>query len=225
MQKIIIALDGHSGCGKSTTARAVAKKLAYLYVDTGAMYRAATLYFIRKQVTADDVAGINQLLPELNVELKHAVNGEQEAWLNGENVEPHIRTMQISSKVSEYSQVPQIRQHMVHLQQQMGKGKGLVMDGRDIGTVVFPEAELKIFMTADVRKRAERRQEELATKGQQVELETIEENLRSRDYIDSTRTEGPLKKAEDAIELDTTQLTIDQQVQRVYDLARQQVYS
>lgn len=225
MQKIIIALDGHSGCGKSTTARAVAKKLAYLYIDTGAMYRAATLYFIRKQVTADDVAGIKQLLPELNVELKHAVNGEQEAWLNGENVEPHIRTMQISSKVSEYSQVPQIRQHMVHLQQQMGKGKGLVMDGRDIGTVVFPEAELKIFMTADVRKRAERRQEELATKGQQVELETIEENLRSRDYIDSTRTEGPLKKAEDAIELDTTQLTIDQQVQKVYDLARQQVIS
>jgi CMP/dCMP kinase len=220
MRKITIAIDGYSGCGKSSTAKAVAHSLEYIYIDSGAMYRAVTLYFAQQHVSLTDVKAISKAISEIEVEFKiNPKNGQQETYLNGLNVEQQIREMRISEKVSQVSAISEVRHAMVALQRKWGKNKGVVMDGRDIGTVVFPEAELKVFMLADVGIRAERRQKELLEKGDLVPLDEITTNLEKRDLIDTTRDFSPLKKADDAIELDTTNLTFEEQVRKVTMMA------
>jgi len=217
--KIIIAIDGYSACGKSTTAIRVAKEIGYPYIDTGAMYRAVTLYFIRNFVTLTNDLEVEQALKHISIEFKiNPKTKTQEVILNGLNVEKAIRTIEVSSKVSPVSALKQVRAKLTELQQKMGTQKGIVMDGRDIGTSVFPDAELKIFMDADVNIRATRRQEELLIKGERVSIEDVLANLEERDRIDTTRDESPLTRAEDAHLLDTTNLTIESQVQYVIDL-------
>lgn len=219
MKKIVIAIDGFSGCGKSTTAKKVATKLGYRYIDTGAMYRATTLYCLRNDVNLDDESAVNKALNNLKIDFRFNEELQKsETYLNDENVEDEIRTMYVSEKVSVISAIAQVRKAMVSQQQQMGEEKAVVLDGRDIGTVVFPNAELKVFMTTDVKVRAQRRYEELIAKGEEITLESVVYNLTERDRIDSTRKESPLKMAEDAQEIDTTRLTIDEQVQKVLDL-------
>jgi cytidylate kinase len=218
MKKIIIALDGYSSCGKSSTAKKVAAELSYAFIDSGAMYRAVALYFIQHKVDFND---INQVVDALNkIKITFQFNPERQASdtiLNGINVESEIRKMYISELVSAVSSIPEVRHAMVAQQQQMGEEKGIVMDGRDIGTVVFPKAEVKIFMTAEPLIRAKRRQLELREKGEVVPIDEILENLKRRDLADSTRLEGPLKRAQDAIELDTSYRTMDEQVKFVLD--------
>lgn len=219
MKKITIAIDGYSACGKSTTAKALAAVLGYTYIDTGAMYRAVTLYFLDNYISLTNKKEIIKALDNISISFKiNPDTGKSEACLNGLNVEKEIREMRVTEKVSPVSAIPEVRKAMVAQQQKMGKGKGTVMDGRDIGTVVFPDAELKLFMTADINIRAARRQQELLEKGQMVELEKIKHNLAERDHIDSTREEGPLKKAEDAIYIDTSYITIDEQVDKIIEL-------
>lgn len=216
MADIIIALDGFSSCGKSSTAKRVAAALQYAFVDTGAMYRAVALYFHRHQISITDPKAIEQALTE--IEISFVFNRDRQAsdtYLNGENIEAEIRKMYISDLVSQVSAVPVVRHAMVALQQKMGEKKSLVMDGRDIGTVVFPNAELKIFMTAEPEIRAQRRKLELLNKGEDLPLEDIKENLRMRDEIDMNRSEGPLKRAEDAVDLDTSFRSMDEQVEFV----------
>ncbi|CAN5921202.1 (d)CMP kinase [soil metagenome] len=216
MKKIVVAIDGHSSCGKSTTAKLVAAELHYAYIDTGAMYRAVTLYFLQHQVDFADPGAVQQALHDLEISFRRNPDSlRNEAFLNGHNVENEIRKMYISNKVSEVSTIAAVRRAMVRQQQQMGRSRGVVMDGRDIGTTVFPDAEVKVFMTADVYTRALRRQQELQEKNQEVPLEEIVENLRKRDMIDSTREESPLVRAQDAVLLDTSHLTIDEQVEFV----------
>ncbi|GAB3530361.1 (d)CMP kinase [Pontibacter brevis] len=216
MKKIVIALDGYSSCGKSTTAKLVAAELGYAYIDTGAMYRAVTLYFLQHHVSLTNPKEIKDALDKIEVDFHYnPKKGRNEVYLNGLNVEDEIRKMYISNQVSEVSVVPEVRRAMVAQQQKMGKKRGVVMDGRDIGTAVFPDAEVKIFMTADVDTRAKRRQEELLEKKQLVNLDEIKENLQKRDHIDSTRKESPLRRAEDAHLLDTSHMTIDEQVEFV----------
>jgi cytidylate kinase len=218
MKQLVIAIDGYSSCGKSTTAKAVANLLHYAYVDTGAMYRAVTLYLLEKQIAFDNLPRIEQALQEINISFRrHYSTGRNELFLNGANREDDIRQMRISNSVSEVSVIPMVRHAMVAQQQQMGRKRGVVMDGRDIGTTVFPDAEVKIFMTAEVELRARRRQDELAAKGEIVPLDDIIENLRKRDYLDSTRAESPLRRAADAVLLDTTHITINEQVDFVLD--------
>lgn len=220
MRKIIIAIDGYSGCGKSTTARISAAKLGYGYIDTGAMYRATTLYFHEHYVNLTNPLAIEKALDNIHVQfLYNSRLDRNETYLNGLNVEDEIRKMYITEKVSEVSAIPQVRHCMVALQKKIGKKKGIVMDGRDIGTAVFPDAELKIFMQADLQVRAYRRQQELLEMKQVVDLEVIMENLTKRDHIDTTRSEGPLKKAEDAYVLDSTYMTVDEQVDFVVNMA------
>jgi cytidylate kinase len=220
MKKIIIALDGYSACGKSTTARMVASKLGYSYIDTGAMYRATALYFHDNYINPTNPVAVQKVLDHISVTfLFNEKSGKNETYLNGLNVEDEIRKMYVSEMVSEVSTVPEIRKHMVLLQRKMGKKKGVVMDGRDIGTQVFPEAELKIFMVADMEVRAARRQQELLSKKQVVDLDKVIENLQKRDLIDTTRAEGPLKKAEDAFIVDTTHVTLEEQVDYILNLA------
>ncbi len=220
MKKIIIAIDGYSACGKSTTAKLVANRLQYTYIDTGAMYRAVTLYFCQNYISTTDPHAVNQALSHIHIDfIFNAKTGQNETYLNGLNVEEEIRKMYISEKVSEISAVPAVRKAMVEQQQKMGKKRGLVMDGRDIGTRVFPDAELKIFMTADLLVRARRRQEELMEKEELVPLEDIIKNLQMRDHIDTTRSESPLKKAEDAYLLDTTHMAVEEQIDFVINLA------
>ena len=220
MKQLVIAIDGYSSCGKSTTAKAVAQLLHYAYVDTGAMYRAVTLYLLENQVAFDDMAGIEEALRAIHISFRrNRRTGRNELFLNGVNREDDIRQMRISNSVSEVSVIPMVRHAMVAQQQQMGRKRGVVMDGRDIGTTVFPDAEVKIFMTAEVELRARRRQEELAEKGEIVPLEDIIENLRKRDHLDSTRAESPLRRAPDAVLLDTTHITITEQVDFVLDRA------
>lgn len=222
---IIIAIDGFSGCGKSTTAKAVAGTLGYTYIDSGAMYRATTLYFLHHQVALTDDKAVEKALQQLHIAFRPADDGQKyEIYLNGENVEEEIRQMKVSGSVSAVSAIPQVRKAMVALQRAMGAGKKVVMDGRDIGTNVFPHAELKIFMTADTMVRAARRKKELLEKGHKVSLEEIKRNLEERDTIDSGRTENPLRKAEDAIEIDTSHLTFEEQVDKVLDLARNIIF-
>jgi cytidylate kinase len=220
MRKIIIAIDGYSACGKSSTAKTVAKALNYKYIDTGAMYRAVTYYFMEvKFISLTNEKEIQRALGEIELDFRHnAKTSMNEIYLNGVSVEQEIRKMSISEKVSEVSTIKQVRQFLVAQQQKMGKRKGIVMDGRDIGTVVFPQAELKIFMTADSMERAKRRQQELLEQGQLVALEDVLENLKKRDFIDSTRTESPLKQASDAIVVDTTYVTLDEQVEYILQL-------
>lgn len=219
MEKITIAIDGYSGCGKSSTAKAVANSLGYAYIDSGAMYRAVTLYLIQEGISYNDLEGVRKALENISISFQMK-EGRNQTVLNGKFVEDEIRGMEVSSKVSQVSAIQEVRQAMVAQQQEMGRQKGVVMDGRDIGTVVFPQAELKIFMTADIRVRAERRKLELAERGIDLELEEIIKNLSDRDKIDSTRDESPLIKADDAVELDTTGLAFSEQVERVVTLAQ-----
>lgn len=220
LKKIIIAIDGYSSCGKSTTAKLVAARLGYGYIDTGAMYRAVTLYFLNNYINLTNPKAIEKALNDIHISFHYNPKTQQnEVFLNGVNVEEEIRQMHVSDKVSEVSAIPAVRHAMVAQQQRMGKKRGIVMDGRDIGTRVFPDAELKIFMTADLDVRAARRQQELLEKGQLVNLEEVKENLLHRDLIDTTRAESPLRKAEDAHLIDTTHITIDEQVEYVVHLA------
>ncbi|HEY8401791.1 MAG TPA: (d)CMP kinase [Cytophagaceae bacterium] len=220
MKKIIIAIDGYSACGKSSTAKLLASKLGYAYIDTGAMYRATTLYFHENYVNLTNPKAIAQALENIHISFVYNPKLEySETYLNGLNVEEEIRKMYISEKVSEVSAIKEVRHSMVAQQQKMGKKKGLVMDGRDIGTAVFPDAELKIFMCADIQVRAFRRQKELLEKKQVVDLDEIIENIEKRDLLDTTREEGPLRKADDAFVVDTTFMTIDEQVDYIVNLA------
>ncbi|WMJ72745.1 (d)CMP kinase [Cytophagaceae bacterium ABcell3] len=220
MKKIIIALDGYSACGKSTTARIVASRLGYSYIDTGAMYRAATLYFHQNYINLTNPKDIAKALGEIQITFKYNTKQERnETYLNGLNVEDEIRKMYITEKVSEVSAIADVRHFMVAQQKKIGKKGGMVMDGRDIGTAVFPEAELKMFMVADINVRAWRRQQELFDQEQVVDLDVIKSNLARRDHMDTTRQEGPLKKADDAFILDTTFMTIDEQVDYILNLA------
>lgn len=224
MGKIVIAIDGFSGCGKSSTAKAVAKKLGYTYIDSGAMYRAATLHFLNNHIVLSNPKEVNKALDSLKISFHFNPERQaQETFLNGLNVDDKIRTMRVSEYVSEVSKLKEVRHALVAQQQKLGKSKGVVMDGRDIGTVVFPEAELKVFMTADLSIRAARRQKEILEKGQLIELEKIKHNLRERDRIDSTRAESPLLKAEDAIEIDTSLLEFDDQVEQIVSLAKEKL--
>jgi CMP/dCMP kinase len=225
MKKINIAIDGFSSCGKSSTAKAVANHLGYAYVDTGAMYRAVTLYFIQNYIELTDPKAVHKALS--NIDLKFVFNfktDHTDLFLNGLNVENEIRKMYISEKVSEVSALVEVRRSMVAQQQNMGKKHGFVIDGRDIGTVVFPDADLKIFMTADVNVRAHRRQLELLAKHEMVDLPKIIENLKHRDNIDMNRSEGPLRKASDALEIDTTFITFEEQVEIILSLALSKIY-
>ncbi|CAN5395906.1 (d)CMP kinase [soil metagenome] len=220
MKKIIIAIDGYSACGKSTTAKAVARKLGYLYLDSGAMYRAVTLYFYQHYINLTNPKEVEKALE--NIHITFILNPKllyNETYLNGLNVEEEIRKMYVSEKVSEVSALPQVRKALVAQQRKLGKKKGVVMDGRDIGTVVFPDAELKIFMMADFQIRAERRQKELLEKYQLLNLEEVKKNLQKRDFLDTTRRESPLKKSEDAHVIDTTFITIEEQVEEIINLA------
>lgn len=224
MGKIVIAIDGFSGCGKSSTAKAVAKKLGYTYIDSGAMYRAATLHFLNNHTVLSNPKEVSKALDSLKISFHFNPEQQtQETYLNGLNVEDEIRTMRVSEYVSEVSKLKEVRLALVAQQQKLGKSKGVVMDGRDIGTVVFPEAELKVFMTADLSIRASRRQKEILEKGDLIDLEKIKHNLGERDRIDSTRTESPLLKAEDAIEIDTSLLEFDDQVEQIVSLAQEKL--
>ena len=219
MRKIIIAIDGYSACGKSTTAREVASILGYRYIDSGAMYRAVTLYFLDNHISLTNPKEIDKALDQIHLAFHVNSHGVCELFLNGVNVEKKIRKMRISENVSPVSTIKEVRQAMVAQQRKWGKDKGIVMDGRDIGTVVFPEAELKLFLTADIQVRAYRRQQELLEHNNLVDLDTIISNITERDRIDSTRKESPLAKAKDAEEIDTTHITIDEQVDEVVRLA------
>ncbi|MFV0544742.1 MAG: (d)CMP kinase [Bacteroides sp.] len=215
MKKITIAIDGFSSCGKSTMAKDLAREIGYIYVDSGAMYRAVTLHCIKNQLFKDDLLDINQLrndIPQIEIRFKiNKATSLPETFLNGVNVEKEIRTMEVSSKVSQVSAIDFVREAMVAQQQAMGQEKGIVMDGRDIGTTVFPDAELKIFVTASPEIRATRRYDELKGKGLDAQYEEILENVKQRDYIDQNRDISPLRQAEDALLLDNTNLTIEQQ--------------
>ena len=216
MKKITIAIDGFSSCGKSTMAKDLAKKLGYVYVDTGAMYRAVTLYAMRNGLFNADgsvkTADLERQMNKINITFKLNKTAERpDTYLNNELVENDIRTLEVSNHVSQIAAVPFIREAMVAQQQRMGKDKGVVMDGRDIGTTVFPEAELKVFVTASAEVRAQRRYDELKEKGMPADFNDILKNVQERDYIDSHREVSPLRKAADAIELDNSHMTIDEQ--------------
>jgi len=220
-KKIIIAIDGWSSCGKSTLAKELAKELGYLYVDSGAMYRAITLYFLRNHIDWTDKSEVKKALKEISLEFVYNEKSQQsEMHLNEENVEYVIRDLVVAEKVSDVAAIKEVRKFAVEQQQVMGKKKGIIMDGRDIGTVVFPKAELKIFLTADNAVRVERRFKELFEKNPNITIEEIKANLEMRDYIDSNREESPLRKAEDAILVDNTNLTAKETIQKVEKLAR-----
>jgi CMP/dCMP kinase len=211
VKKIIITIDGWSSCGKSTLARHLAKKLGYIYIDSGAMYRAITLYFLRNHVDWTDKKEVKNALGSINLEFVYnQKNEDSEIILNGENVEYVIRDLVIAEKVSEVAAIKEVREFAVAQQRNMGKHKGIIMDGRDIGTVVFPKAELKIFMTADNAVRVQRRFREMYEKNPNISLEEVKSNLEMRDYIDSNRKVSPLKQAKDAYILDNTDLTTTQ---------------
>jgi CMP/dCMP kinase len=213
MEKIVITIDGWSSCGKSTLARQLARQLHYVYIDSGAMYRAITLYFLRNHVDWTRPEAVDEALKHIKLEfVTNHKNGQTETWMNGENVEYVIRDLVIAEKVSEVASVRAVREFAVSRQHEMGKNKGIVMDGRDIGTVVFPNAELKIFMTADEAVRVRRRYKELYEKNPNITLEEVKHNLSMRDYIDSHREISPLRQAEDAIVLDNSHLTMKEQL-------------
>lgn len=212
-KKIIITIDGWSSCGKSTLAKQMAAKLGYVYVDSGAMYRAVTLYFLRNHVDWTDKKEVKAALKDISLEfLPNEKSGKSEMYLNGENVEYVIRDLVVAEKVSDVAAIKEVRSFAVAQQQKMGEKKGIVMDGRDIGTVVFPHAELKIFMTADNMIRVERRYKELFEKNPNITIEEIKDNLEMRDYIDSHREVSPLRQADDAIVLDNTCLSEKEQL-------------
>ena len=215
MKKIIIAIDGHSSCGKSTFAKEIAKKMCYTFIDTGAMYRAVTLWALDN----DAINEPKQIVANLqNVSITFKFNAElerSEIYLDDRNIDSDIRNMMVSDNVSAVSALPEVREKLVALQQQMGVQKGIVMDGRDIGTTVFPTAELKIFMTASVDIRAQRRFDELTAKGEKVDIEHIKKNIEERDFADENRAQSPLRKADDALVLDNSAMTVEEQMQWV----------
>jgi cytidylate kinase len=233
MGEITIAIDGYSSTGKSTIARKVAEELGYIYIDTGAMYRCVTLYALRKgwlgpgdRVDSDRIVSD---LDRMQIEFRTVAGTSPESgrisriYLNGEDVSIEIRTMEVSGYVSQVAAIPEVRRHLVAQQQRMGQNKGIVMDGRDIGTAVFPEAELKIFLTASVDVRARRRFDELKNRGESVTLQTVTENLRQRDYIDSNRETDPLRQASDAICFDNSDWTVERQFLEIIELARKRI--
>lgn len=216
MKKITIAIDGYSSCGKSTMAKDLAREVGYIYVDTGAMYRSVTLYAMRNGLFNADrsinTGELEQKMGEINISFRlNSETGRPDTYLNGELVEKDIRTMEVSARVSPIAALPFVRKALVARQQAMGKEKGIIMDGRDIGTVVFPDAELKIFVTASAEVRAQRRYDELKAKGMPADFDDILKNVKERDYIDSHREVSPLRKADDAIELDNSNMTIAEQ--------------
>jgi CMP/dCMP kinase len=226
-KKLIIAIDGYSSCGKSTFAKAIAKELNYIYIDSGAMYRAVTLYFMRKGFTGKGELKMSNIHEEIkNIHICFVYNPdilEYETFLNSENVEREIRGVEVSSHVSRISQIPEVRSRMVEQQRQIGVFKGIVMDGRDIGTVVFPDADLKIFMTASVDIRSKRRFDELRGKGVEVEFEEIRRNIIARDIADENRDISPLRRAEDAILLDNSRMTVAQQMEWVMKIIKEKL--
>ena len=218
MEKIIIAIDGFSSCGKSTMAKDLAHELGYIYVDTGAMYRCVALYALQHKLFLKDgeinIPELEAAMPNINISFKlNKETGRPDTYLNNENVENKIRMMEVSSHVSSIAAIPFVREALVAQQQKMGKDKGIIMDGRDIGTVVFPNAELKIFVTASPEVRAQRRYDELMEKGMEADYNEILENVKQRDYRDSHRDVSPLRKADDAIELDNSNISIEEQKQ------------
>ncbi len=221
-KKLVIAIDGFSSCGKSTFAKAIASKLGYIYIDSGAMYRAITLYCIQKNLISEqgiDADKLKLLLHEINIGFIYNPHSQTyETWLNGTSVEEAIRGIEVSNQVSAVSQIKEVRQKLVALQQEMGKTGGIVMDGRDIGTVVFPQADIKLFMTASSDVRAKRRYDELLEKQVSVSLNEIKENIEKRDHLDQTREESPLRKAEDAVLLDNSFMTPTEQMDWFMDL-------
>lgn len=226
-KRLIIAIDGYSSCGKSTFAKAIAKEMKYIYIDSGAMYRAVTLYCMRKGLAGEGKINPEGIVDELkNIYIEFVYNpdkDEHETYLNSENVERKIRELEVSSHVSLISQIHQVRSRMVELQRETGVMKGIVMDGRDIGTVVFPDAELKIFMTASVDIRAGRRYKELKEKGMDVDFEEIRNNIVSRDLIDENREISPLRRADDAVVLDNSKMTVEEQMKWVRKLIREKL--
>lgn len=225
-RKINIALDGYAGCGKSTTAERVARALGYIFIDTGSMYRAFTLYLLREGISHHDAQTIAAVVPHAQVSFRlNAHTGKRETILNHEPVEDKIRTLEVSAIVSEVSAHKAVRTSLVEQQRRLGREKGVVMDGRDIGTVVFPDAELKVFMTAALEARMQRRKRELEALGQLVDMGELRENLLHRDYLDTTRQESPLRRAPDARLLDTTDMTIDAQVETVVAWANELIYA
>ncbi len=219
-KKIIVAIDGFSSCGKSTVAKQLAQQLNYIYVDSGAMYRAITLYFLRNHVSIENENLVKEALKNIHLHFELNEKSTPEIWLNNVNVEQEIRTMEVSSFVSPVSTIKTVRQAMVAQQRKIGATKGVVMDGRDIGTTVFPDAELKIFLTAYPMIRARRRYDELHNKGVDVTIDDVLQNLAERDRIDSTREESPLRKADDAIEVDNSNLTPDEQLHLLVELSK-----
>lgn len=221
MKKITIAIDGHSSCGKSTMAKDLARRIGYVYVDTGAMYRSVTLFALRNGLIESegkiDKDGLRARMSDVNISFVfNKETGRPDTYLNGECVERDIRTIEVSNHVSPIATLGFVREQLVAQQQQMGKMKGVVMDGRDIGTAVFPDAELKIFVTADAKVRAQRRYDELKAKGMEADFDEILKNVEERDYIDSHREIAPLRRADDAIELDNSYMTIDEQNEWIY---------
>jgi CMP/dCMP kinase len=224
MNKIIVTIDGFSSCGKSTLAKKLAARLHFKYIDSGAMYRAITLYFIRNHINWNDSTEVLDALK--NIQLEFFVNPEtkqSQIYLNGENVEYVIRDLVVAEKVSEVAAIKEVREFAVAAQQALGKGKGIVMDGRDIGTTVFPNAELKIFLTADPTVRVERRFRELLEKNPAVTIEEVKANIEMRDYIDSNREISPLRKADDAIVLDNTDLTPEGTLEKAYEIVKAKI--
>lgn len=224
MKRIIITIDGWSSCGKSTLAKQLAKELGYIYIDSGAMYRAITLYFLRNHINWLDPAQVNAALAEITLAFKFNNKSEQsEIYLNEENVEYVIRDLVVAEKVSDIAAIREVRDFAVAQQQKMGEKKGIVMDGRDIGTTVFPDAELKFFMTADIAVRVERRYMEMFEKNPNVSIEDVKANLEMRDYIDSNREISPLRKAADAIELDNSNISIEEQLELALGIAKEKI--
>jgi len=226
-KKLIIAIDGYSSCGKSTFARAIAKEINYIFIDSGAMYRAVTLYCMRRGFVNEGGVDRNGIISELNnMNIEFVYNpdiAEYETFLNSENVEEEIRGIEVTSNVSSISKIYEVRARMVELQRQIGVFKGIVMDGRDIGTVVFPDANLKIFMTASVEVRAKRRYEEMVSKGMQADLEEVRKNIVARDITDENRDISPLRRADDAIVLDNTRMTVAEQMAWVHDIIEKKI--
>lgn len=221
MKRIVIAVDGYSACGKSTLAKQLARSLHYTYIDSGAMYRAITLFFIRERLSLQDKKAVQEALASIRLQWHQDGKSDRaDLWMNGENVEDQIRGLQVASKVSEIAAMAEVRDFAVDAQRRMGREKGIVMDGRDIGTVVFPGAELKLFMTAELQIRVERRYREVLRNKEGISLEEVKENLISRDYLDTHRKISPLRQAEDAVVLDNSYLNEEEQLRYALDLVK-----
>ena len=227
-KRLIIAIDGYSSCGKSTFARLIAKELNYIYIDSGAMYRAVTLFCMRRNYITQTVLNKTGIIDELkDIHIDFVFNpdlNEYETFLNSENVENEIRNMEVTSLVSKISQIPEVRERMVELQRQIGVSKGIVMDGRDIGTVVFPDADMKIFMTASVDIRAKRRHNELKNKGVNIEFEEIKRTIIARDIADENRDISPLRRANDALILDNSRMTVEEQMLWINEIIEKKIH-